>query len=297
MAQAPKSNAQIQQEYAALPFLNQLGVAGRDLVRVGESGLTGGLLDRAMGPDQVEETRQAAVRAGLAGDVANVAGMVTGLKGAGAVAKGVVGAARALPTALSLVPTAGIGTAARYLTGTAGPGVVPVAAPIAASTLGKGAGVLGLLGLAASQRQDATNATPVAPAAPAVAAAPANAAQAAAALAQPSPQEQALAAAGALLQGPVSYRQFAAVANALPNIAASTFKQTNKDKAVGIANSIADQTFQNESAAAMALGTDAARQTALAKARDNYLASLRQNSGANPLQQALGAQLAAAGDQ
>ena len=156
----PKTNAQIQQEYNALPWLSQMGVAADDMIRIAGSAVSGGLADQLDGPDGADRTHEARVRAGIAGDIANVGGMVAGLKGAGAVAKGAVSAARAAPTALSLAKTAGLGTAARYLTGTAGPGLVPAAGRITLATAGKLAGLAGLLGLSIAGRQDATPAAP-----------------------------------------------------------------------------------------------------------------------------------------
>lgn len=289
MAMAPKSNAQIQQEYQALPFLNQLATAGNDLVRIGASGVTGGLVDRLQGQDQVEATREARVRAGLAGDVVNVGGMALGAKGALTAAKGAISAARALPTAISLVPTAGPVTAARYLTGTAGPGLVPMAAPLTRGAVAKGAALLGALGLSVAGRQDNT----VTPPEPVAAAPKPSASKAAIATAQPTVQDQARAAVSAVLSQPFTLRGLQAATGALPNIAGSEFKQTSKDRGIATANAVVDTLYQNELTAAMQNPAGAARDKAVALATQNYLNNLRQNSGADPMKQLTASLIAA----
>jgi len=129
-----------------------------DTINVGVNAATGGLLNRGIGAvmgasrEQVEQVNQdLRQRTGVGGDIAAGVGAVYGLGKAARAGGAVVSAARAAPTAAALVPTAGLGTATRFLAGRAGPGLVPVVPRLAvtipkASTVLKAAAGLGIVG-------------------------------------------------------------------------------------------------------------------------------------------------------
>lgn len=127
-----------------------------DTVNIGVNTATAGLLNRGIGAlmgasgEQVDKMNQGMrQRTGVGGDLAAGLGAVYGLGKASRAAGAVSGAVRAAPTAVALVPTAGIGTAARFLVGRAGPGLVPAVARATApkaSTVLKAAAGLGIVG-------------------------------------------------------------------------------------------------------------------------------------------------------
>ena len=278
----PKSNEQIRREYNAKSLPSQLGIAADDLVRIAVGGLSGGMVDQALGGDNVERTREARVRAGITGDVANVGGMALGLKGGGAAIKSTVGAARAAPTAMSLVPKAGLPTALRYLTGTAGPGLVPAASrAVTLKGAGKLAGLAGLLGLSIAGRQDDTPAVAVKPAAPAQAKTVATKAPAAAERG-PTPFERQLAFVDSMFRGPLTLREAQAASGMLP---APPKPQTDKDAAFGDTAAISRAIFQNDINNAIEKGkTDpAAGQELTAKALEQRFARQAALFGTNPM--------------
>src|SRR5262245_49886453 len=111
-----KSSAQILADYAKQGVLSQMATAAGDIANIAVSGATGGLFNRGIAKltgasdEQVADFEHAQrVRAGLAGDVANVGGMVLGLKGAG----GVVNSVRSAPVALAAGRSAGLGQGLR----------------------------------------------------------------------------------------------------------------------------------------------------------------------------------------
>jgi len=249
----PKTNEQIHAEYAALPWYSKLGTAAADIFSIGGNSLTfggtnavaralvrhqTGLPDSVVGPAQDEVMHESRVRAGLAGDAMNVGGMLYGGRGVLAAGKAGLNAVRAAPTVATLARTAGPGTALRYVTGTAGPGLVPVAARALPSlgTIGKAAGLATLLGLSISGRQDATPAAPVAT--PQKAAAPK--AQVAAPM-ELSPQDRQLAALDTILRSPnKTLSDLTAVTGMLPRP-----KQTStKDALVGQTAQLSQAIFQ-----------------------------------------------------
>lgn len=289
-----RSNAEIQREYASKGTLAKIGIAADDLVRIAAGGITGGLLDQVLGGNNAELTQEARVRAGLAGDVTNVAGMAAGLKGAGTALKGTVGAVRAAPTAAAVAQSAGPAAALRFLTNTAGPGLVPVAAnAVSKGALAKGAGLLGLLGLSIAGRQDPG--TPAA--APAVArATPQPAAAAPKPTAKPviTPQDRAMAAIDTILSQPFTLREFETATGALPVVASATTKGgTAKDKVFSSAAGIADMLYQAQLAQASKLTGDA-RDQAVYDATEKYRANLLETLGIDPSKQALADAMAAA---
>lgn len=232
-----KSNDEIRREYAARSIPGQIGQAALDIANIGGNALAFGLPNRiaetVMGAPSGaadEVTRQARVRAGLAGDVANVAGMVRGGGLALGGAKNVVSAVRAAPVAATLARTAGLPTAARYLTGTAGAGLVPAAAKAGAKatagTLAKGAGVLGLLGLSVAGRQEAGDASAVrAPAAKSAAAATPKPAKREITIADATAQDRAMAFLNNVLSKPLTLGEYERAAGTLPVVASVGTKQ------------------------------------------------------------------------
>lgn len=202
------SNEQIRRDYAAQPWYSQLGTATTDMIKIAANGLTGNLVNRvsekiAGAPSGAadEVLRQAKVRAGLAGDVAQVAGTVLGLKGLGGAAGGVKAAVRVAPTAMSVAKAAGPLTAAKLLINRAGPGLVALPEAMSGMAKAKGAaklaGLAGLLGLSMSGRQEDAAAPAVAPPEPA-----AEPAAAEAPLRLPTPQERQLAELDMILRSP-----------------------------------------------------------------------------------------------
>lgn len=126
-----------------------------DTINIGVNSATGGLFNRGIGAlmgasgEQVDRMNQGMrQRTGVSGDLAAGIGSLYGLGKVTRAGGAVIGAARAAPTAAALVPTAGISTAARFLVGRAGPGLVPVVAATApkASTVLKAAAGLGIVG-------------------------------------------------------------------------------------------------------------------------------------------------------
>lgn len=124
-------------------------------INAGVNAATGGYFNRGVGAimgatrEQVDRANQEMrAQTGTMGDIADGLGSAAligrGLKLAG----GAVQAARAAPTAVALARSAGPGTAARFLAGRAGPGLVPVAAPMSRVAQAKAAGsVIGKVGL------------------------------------------------------------------------------------------------------------------------------------------------------
>lgn len=116
--------------------MNAISRAARafgDTINVGVNALTGGYFNKGIGAlvgasaDQVAQADKVRRdQLGLTGDIAhgigNAALIGRGLKVAGAG----LSAAKALPTAVTLARTAGPATALRFVTGRAGPGLVPV---------------------------------------------------------------------------------------------------------------------------------------------------------------------------
>lgn len=221
-----------------------------DTINVGVNAATGGLLNRGIGylmgatPDQVA-TVNARTRAntGVAGDLASGVGQLYGLGKAWGAGKAAVGAARAAPQAVALIPTAGVGTAARFLTGRAGPGLVPKAAMSApkASTVAKAAGAAGLIGLnLAAGRDDSV--TP----APAVAEQPVEAALAAGRSlpAEITPYERQLAALNAIFKSPnATLTDLQSATGMLP---ARPKPPTAKDNALSESAALSQAIFQND---------------------------------------------------
>lgn len=129
-------------------------------INAGVNAATGGMFNRSIGalmgltPEQVQAgTADMRASVGTAGDIATGLGSVYGagkaLAGAGMIARGAKAAVGTVPTAVSLIPTAGLGTAARYIAGRAGPGIVPVAEALPSLTKGqiaKAAGAAALFG-------------------------------------------------------------------------------------------------------------------------------------------------------
>lgn len=278
---ANKTPEQIQADYASKGGLAKVGIAADDLVRLAASGLTGGLLDRALGPDAQAATHASAVRAGLAGDVANVAGMAVGLKGAGAAIGGARNAARVLPAAVGVARAGAPMSALKLLTGTADAALVP-AAKFSKTALAKGAGLLGLLGLSAAGRNTdtAVNTTPV------VAPAPSAASAASTALAQGrqaplvlTPRDQLDSYISQVLAHGATIGQV----QRLGGLVEGTPKPvTHKDALIGTAGSIADATFAAARDAADKLPDAAAQDAARQKATDEYFKKYAALSGVNP---------------
>lgn len=223
-----------------------------DTINIGVNAATGGLFNRGIGylmgatPEQVDNMNQGMRdRTGLGGDLANGIGQVYGVGKLWGGAKAVTGAARALPQAVSLVPTAGIGTAARFLTGRAGPGLMPVVAAAApkASTVAKAAGAAGLIGLSVAGGQDNT----VTPAKPV--AAPEKPVEAALAAgrtlpAEITPYERQLAALNAIFKSPnatLTDLQSATGMLPKPNKPASA-----KDNVLSETTALSQAIFQND---------------------------------------------------
>lgn len=133
-----------------------------DTINIGVNAATGGLFNRGIGylmgasGEQVDQMNQGMrQRTGLGGDVAAGLGTVYGIGKVMPAARAVTGAVRAAPTAAALARTAGPATAARFLTGRAGPGLVPVAAAAtrpSAGTVAKAAAGLGVVGLGVADR-------------------------------------------------------------------------------------------------------------------------------------------------
>lgn len=226
-----KSNDQIRREYAAQSIPGQIGTAVGDIANIGVNAVSGGLFNRGIAAltgasDQqlADYERVSRVRAGLAGDVANVAGMVYGAGKALQGGKAALGAVRSLPTAAAVARTAGPATAARYLTNTAGPGLVPLAtgpgAKASASVIAKGAGVLGLLGLSVAGRQEPGDASAVrSPAKPTAATAPAAAKQREITIADATAQDRSMAFLNKVLGSPLTLGEFERAASTMPTIA------------------------------------------------------------------------------
>lgn len=254
-----KTNAQINAEFSAKSPLEKLGIAGSDIVRIAASGLTGGLVDTVAGGDNVERTREARVRAGLAGDAVNVGGMVLGLKGAGAALRGGYNAVRALPVAAT-----------------------------SPAALAKGAGVLALLGTSVAGRQEDTPAAKPAPATTKAAVDKSLASGSQAEAAKVTPQDRALQAIDAILSRPHSLNEFTAATNALPGVAAVSTKQSSRDKIFGAVASLSDTLYAAELANAEKL-TGEARDAAVLKATENYKNNLLAPLGVDPTKQALAA--------
>lgn len=303
-----KSEQQILKEYNSKGALERLGIQLRDNVAILGNGLSFGLANRvAQGvtgaSDEALENyeREQRIRTGLMGDVANVAGMLVGGKGVLSAGRGAIKAARAAPTAARLATTAGPATAARYLTGRAGPGLVPVAAPVSRAAMGKGAlgalGGLGLVGYSAAGRMDDTP-TGAPAAEPAVVTEAVDQA-----LAQPAgdtkitAQDRAMDAINAILARPHTMREFQAATAALPGVAASTAgKQSDKDKVFGTAMGISEALYQYElEQIAQKLTGDAKDQAVLA-ATEKYRRNLLETVGADPLKQAVAEAAQAAGE-
>jgi hypothetical protein len=268
----PKSVEQIRKEYAEQGILSKIGTAAADIANIGGNAVGFGLPNRfaewAMGAESGaadERTREARIRAGLAGDVTNVAGQVYSLvRGAGA-AKSTIGAVRAAPTAVAVGKSAGPVQAAKFLLNKAGPGVVPAAAPLSKAALAKGAGLLGLIGLTVAGRpgdEEPVAARPAAAAARAAAATP----EAEAVI---TPQDRQLAFVDTLLRGPVTLREAQAATSMLP---APAKAQTNKDKLYGATDELAQSIFASQVAGARELAaTDPVGAKAIVeKATDEY---------------------------
>lgn len=247
----PKTNDEIRRSYGALPWYKQVGVAAADIANIAGNGVTFGqgnrFADWVLGnkPGTAANLHhEATVRAGLAGDVANVGSMLLGGRGVLAAGQKAVGAVRAAPAAVQLAKTAGPGTAARYMLGTAGPGIVP-AAKLAApklSTIAKGTGIAALLGLSASGRQDATPAQAVEQP-KALAKAPTIAAVAKDADRTPTPQERQLAFVDSLFRGPLTMREAQMATGMLP---AAGKPRSSKDIVTGDAAALSQAIFQND---------------------------------------------------
>lgn len=120
---AQKSKDQILAEYQQAPTLNQVGTAVGDIARIGTNAVSFGLANRLAaltgGPgtegqnyaerlaDQQAKQREAEIRAGLAGDVAAVAGYGGGLKTAWTAVKGLPAAAKYLAKNPALLKSLG----------------------------------------------------------------------------------------------------------------------------------------------------------------------------------------------
>lgn len=288
----PKTNAQIQQDFSKMPALKQLGVAALDLASIAGNSLSFGGANKlaqavtgASDEQLADYERAQRVRAGLAGDVVNVAGMVRGGGLALGGAKKAVDVARALPTAVALVPTAGLGTAARYAAGTAGKGLVPAAAKVTKAGAAKAAGVLGLLGLSAAGRQDDTVAS--APATPAQAIKSAMDQGRKSQMRELTPQERTLAALDTILRQPFSIDDLSTVAGALPGVAGAASKVSQKDMLYGKASSVTDELYKANLAAASKLTDQAARDKAILDITENYRRNLLGALNVDPSKEAL----------
>lgn len=266
----PRTNQEIQQEYAGKGALAKLGIAADDIVRIAASGLTGGLIDDVLGGGNSERTREARVRAGLAGDVANVGGMVAGLKGAG----GLVRAVRSIPRP---------------------------AVALTRGAMAKGAGVLGLLGLSVAGRQEDTapaavsngrpDNTPLAKSLQVARDATLNARDWAANIPEaPTPAERATAVADAILSRPHTLREAQAAVGLLP----APSKQTAKDRVFATYSSIADSLFAEQLAQASKISDPQKAAEAKSAATREYLRNVGAALGSSPAAMLTAEQLAAA---
>lgn len=105
MAVTPRSQAEIDKEYNAMPWYQQAATAADDLVRIGASGISFGGLDKLLGPEAEKATEEARMRAGFAAVPAEVLGAV-----ASPVTRAVGGVGNAVAkTAPGLLARIGIG--------------------------------------------------------------------------------------------------------------------------------------------------------------------------------------------
>lgn len=281
---AGKTNAQIQQDFARMPTLQQFGTAAADLGRIAASGLSGTLANNLVGGD--EAVREARVRAGLVGDVANVGSMVVGAKGLGTVVKGLGAAARTVPAAAQVARSGAPLAAAKLVMGRAPAALVPAAtAKITKAGAAKAAGVLGLLGLSAAGRQDDTVAP--APATPAQAVKSAMDQGRKSKMRELTPQERTLAALDSVLREGFTMRDLSTVAGALPGVVGAASKASQKDMIYGKASSTTDELYKANLAAAAQLTDQAARDKAIQDATENYRRNLLETLGVDPSKQAL----------
>ena len=101
-----------------------------------------------------------------------------------------------------------------------------------------------------------------------------------------TPQDRAMAAIDTLLRGPFTLREFNAATGALPGIAATSTKQSNKDKLYGTASNLSDSLYAAELAQASKL-TGAARDEAVLSATEKYRQQLLETLGVDASKQAL----------
>lgn len=265
--------------------MSALGRAARafgETINIGVNSATGGLFNRGIGylmgatPQQVEQMNQGFRRdTGTGGNLAAGVGQIYGAGKVFGAGKAALGAVRAAPTAVALVPTAGIGTAARFLAGRAGPGLVPVAARALpkASTVAKAAAGLGVLGLNMTDGLDSTTPAPAA-AAPEK---PVEAALAAGRVAEPAvtPYDRQLAALNAILQSPnMTLSDLQSATNMLPK---QPKPPTAKETIMGETAKRFDALFKRDMAAA---GDDPVLGAKAMEADANRWAAL---AGTNPL--------------
>lgn len=264
-----KSNEQIRRDYAQQGVVSQLGTAADDMARIAANGITGGLV---LDQDAVREAR---VRAGLAGDIANVGGMFLGAKGVGALAKG----ARVLPAAARVASAGGLRQAVGFLSGKAGPSKMALA---------KAAGALGLLGVSIASRQD--EAAPAAAPQDKPAERDGVWSEDAAAATASSPQQSALDRLGEIINGPVSHRR---LMQAVQGVAQVTPKPLSAKDATGAtAEALSTGLLNSELAGISAqkaqgnLG-DAEAQKASEAAVNKYLTRRASTWGFNPMNTAM----------
>lgn len=281
---AGKTNAQIQQDFANMPTLQQFGTAAKDTGRIIASGLSGTLANDLVGGD--EAVREARVRAGIVGDVANVGSMVLGVKGLGAAAKGLSAAARTVPAAIGVARSGAPAAAAKLVLGRAPAALVPAAtAKVTKGGLTKAGGIAALLGLSIAGRQDPTVTTP--------AATPAQAVKSALDQGRKSqqreltPQERTLAALDSVLREGFTMRDLQTVAGALPGVVGAAPKASQKDAIFGRAAGTADALYQANLAAAQQLTDQATRDKAIMEATEGYRRNLIETLGVDPSKQAL----------
>ena len=108
MAVTPRSQAEVDKEYNAMPWYKQAATAADDLVRIGASGISFGGLDRLLGPEAEKATQEARMRAGWAGVPAEVMGTL-----ASPITRAVGGVGRVVSEALptGLIPRMLVGAA------------------------------------------------------------------------------------------------------------------------------------------------------------------------------------------
>lgn len=101
-----------------------------------------------------------------------------------------------------------------------------------------------------------------------------------------TPQDRAMAAIDTILSQPFTMREFETATGALPQVASSSAKVSNKDKVFGTASGIADTLYQAELGQAAKL-TGEAKDAAVLKATENYQRNIQGLLGVDASKQAL----------